>query len=235
MASVLKFLLSVCCIAVSSAYNVTIHGVGTIDVPLSAVETRECLGFVTNFTEQHRSPTGEGCTSTELATQQWNNYKLGFSASGRDFGTSHTTCVNAHNGNIDYYYYEHYSCCDYIWAVFIACKCDRTTCITKDVLKQVEYGNQLNRTSCSDLPTKLCKGVQNITSPVCEAALSRRVTGPCSLRYDKTKLQLHCPPDRCPRIIDSIPPGDSIPPSSGYLKLSTTVAIITLMASLIMG
>jgi len=214
MNTLLKFLVPLCCIAVSSAYDINIPGLGTIDVPLSGVETVTCAVYITNFVAQYVTPSA-ACTGDEFNAGQWNNYKQGFNATGRDFGSSYPACILLDNGSTTQLAY-----CNYIRAVTTACTCDTTTCITTDVIGQVEKGSVTS--VCIGVPTTLCESAQKTMEPLCATAVSAPNLPGATTPYDKTKVHLHCSPEDCPR-------------SSGAVKLTAMVALVTVLASLIVS
>jgi len=226
MNTVLKFLVPVCCITLASAWEFDIPGLGKIDVPLGGVEALSCLKYATNFASQYTTPSA-ACGGSAYDTTQWNNYKLGFSAVqvgnpavARNFGTSLTTCkavvVPDELPAIQATY------CDYINAVVTACACDKTTCIAGDVLETVKTDNA---NLCYAVPTSICESAQTKMEPVCTTAVSAPVTGIPGVTYDKTKVHLHCAPADCPRSSAS----------SGALKLTAMVALVTMITSVIVS
>jgi len=221
MNTVLKFLVPVCCITLASAWEFDIPGLGKIDVPLGGVEALSCLKYATNFAAQYTTPSA-GCGGSVYNTAQWNNYKLGFTdvkvgSNARDFGTSYDDCTSKEPSATP----AQKLYCDYINGVVTACACDKTTCIAGDVLETVKTDNA---NLCYAVPTSICESAQTKMEPVCTTAVSAPVTGISDLTYDKTKVHLHCAPADCPRSA-----------SSGALKLTAMVALVTMITSVIVS
>jgi len=196
MNAVLKVLLIVCCIALSSAIIIVLPGNPSlqIDFPLTEEEYQFCRDYLYDFKETFRTPSVE-CGGAAFDTMQWNNFKLGFSAVKepvRDFGTSFDDCMTKDHGTPIQLAY-----CNYINNVISACRCDKATCSAGLLVGRLTP----DKTACKGVLTTMCETSQKAMETPCAAALSARglIPMPQTVRYDKTKVDLKCAPGDCPK------------------------------------
>jgi len=206
MATFLSVVLPFVFIVLSNAFVVVIPGMGDFNIPLTAGQ-RNCGGYLHNFASQYKNPSND--CGRELYTKQWNNYKRGFFDAAFDFGYSYQECSRLAGADMTYKAY-----CDYINTVVTECECDITHCITEEIIDLID---DEDTEVCYPVANSLCKKVQKHLNPQCEKALNRRFSADHDLQYDTRLVTRTCQPDRCP---------------SSALKLTTTVALLTLMGSL---
>jgi len=199
MNSILKFLVPVCCIALSSAVEVEIPVSPALkfDVPLTPAQVTSCSTEIKSFQDQYAGSTASTKCVTDLAATQWSNFKLGFSdvkigSNARDFGTSHADCKLKDSGTALQIAY-----CDHINKVATQCRCDTTTCITGDIVGTIAAAK---KTACYGVPTTMCEATQTAMSTPCQTAVSSAVASPIpnTTPYDKTKVVLKCAKEDCP-------------------------------------
>jgi len=205
MATLLSVVLPVCFFVLSNAIDVSIAGVGTFDVPVNPLQNY-CVRYLKKFASEFRYPSDD--CGHELSRKQWNNYKQGFQKSLLDFGSSYAECNRNANNDPTHKLY-----CNYIDEAVTQCECDKTNCITEDVLEEIK---DEEKSFCYPVASYLCKEVQKTLNPQCERAMSKLVSVE---KYETRYVSLQCHPDRCP---------------SSALKLTATVALLTLLISFVL-
>jgi hypothetical protein len=206
-------------------------------VPLTLAEATSCDAEIVSFKTQYT--TSAKCVTTAVATTQWNNFKLGFSAvtPTKDFGTSYTTCVAVSEVAPQKAY------CDFIKKVVDQCRCDTTTCIARDLVDKVTTDK---KTACYGVPTTMCESTQTAMKTPCDVALAATTPEGTSKAYDKSKITFKCATGDCPKkpqadtatsssSSSSSSSTPATPKASGALGLTAMVALVTMITTMIIA